>query len=269
MSTSKLMIASTSNSSSRIVPRSRPLPARKQVLFASHRHLLLNNDLCLFLRPGDFSATEWRQLRAAINQATTTSTSTGTGTGSGTVASLTVLRPGLLPALLRDESITTRINTQYLNQPSHLQGPLAVLTCPTLDPVTLSKVLTILNKFSLQPSRNAPALDPKAAAAAAKTNSPAVERMAVLSSLLEKTRVADPTRTSKVIAKLPPLPVLHSQLVGLLSTPSSRITGLLATRASQVGRTLEGFKAGLEEGAGARAGAGAGTGAGAGQVQSA
>lgn len=250
----------------RLVPRTRPLPARKQVLFASHRHLLLNNDLVLFLRPTDFSATEWRQLRAAIGQVhvpgEATSSSSSSSSSSSTLAAqsltLTVLRPGLLPALLRDESLSSRINTGFLSQPSHLQGPLAVLTCPSLHPPTLSRVLTILSKFSRQPSRNAPPPAPADAKSKSSAAPAVVERMAVMSSLLEHTRIADEQRTRNVIAKLPPLNVLQSQVVGLLSTPASRIAGILGARSREVGRTVQGFKEGLEQAQGQGQGQGQG-----------
>lgn len=239
----------TRATSSTVVPRTRPLPARKQVLFASHRHLITANPLVLFLRPGDFSATEWRQLRAAIAaippsppKATDAGSSPNTASEDTDAGlKLTVLRPGLLPALLRDPSTSTAVNTSMLATPSHLQGPLAVLTSSSLHPPTLSRVLAILRQFSHAPSPNAPPPDPKA-----KGKQPVVERMELLSGLFEHTQVANESRTRDVIAKLPALDVLRSQIVGLLGMPGSRITGVLGARAREVGRTVEGFKAGLE-----------------------
>lgn len=56
----------------------------------------------------------------------------------------------------------------------------------------------------------------------------------------------NPGETAEV-AKLPSLDVLRAQIVGLLSAPGSRITGVLGAKAREVGRTVEGFKVGLEQ----------------------
>ncbi|BGP20039.1 hypothetical protein JCM10213_000579 [Rhodosporidiobolus nylandii] len=234
------------------VPRSRPLPTRKALLAREQLHLLTSNDLVLFLRPGDFAADEWRALRtslAAIPPPPPAANGTASPSSSTSPADdvdalrLTLLRPGLLPAILRSSESgvspsAASLDATHLGSDSHLKGPLAVLTAPTLHPPTLSAVLTLLTKFSRTPPANAPPPAPDA---------PPVERLAVLSSLVER-QAADPERTKKV-GELPPLEVLRAQIVGLLSAPGSRITGVLGARAREVGRTLEGFKAGLEEAA--------------------
>ncbi|GAA5827566.1 hypothetical protein JCM11251_001736 [Rhodosporidiobolus azoricus] len=232
------------------VGRTRPLPVRKSLLYRQHDHLLHSNDLVLFLRPGAFAADEWRTLRAQLAAippppppASTSSPSSSSDPDSAAALKLTVLRPGLLPALLRSASeasstpsSTPPLDLSHLSLPSHLKGPLAVLTSPTLHPPTLSAILTILRKFSRTPAPNAPPLP---------ADAPPVERLEVLSSLVEK-RAASPDRT-KTVGDLPPLDVLRAQIVGLLSAPGSRITGVLGARAREVGRTVEGFKVGLEE----------------------
>lgn len=242
---SKLASATTTATTRKVVARTRPLPPRKSVLFASHQHLLLNSPLILFLRPGDFSAQEWRQLRAAISALPApapppSTTTTAEQDADTSPLKLTVLRPGLLPALLRSESFSTHTDTTYLATTSHLSGPLAVLTAPSLHPPTLSRLLALLNTFSLSPSRNAPPVDLKA-----KVQPPPVERMQLLSAMIDA-QSADPKRTSQV-AQLPELSVLRAQIVGLLSAPGARITGVLSQRSGEVGRALEGFKVGLEQ----------------------
>ncbi|GAA5915269.1 uncharacterized protein JCM6883_002379 [Sporobolomyces salmoneus] len=217
-----------------LVQRTRPLPARKQVLYSSTQHLLTSNDLVLFLRPGDFSAQEWRSLRSQI-----ASISQSGGDNSST--KLTLLRPGLLPALLRSSSTSSAsassLDLSHLSQSSHLTGPLAVLTCSTLSPPLLSKLLSLVSKISKTPAPNSPPPPP---------NSPPVERLSVLSSILEK-RVAKTQEETVKVGKLPELDVLRSQLVGLLGMPASRIVGVVGARAREVGRTVEGFKEGLKE----------------------
>ncbi|GAA5931178.1 uncharacterized protein JCM15063_002568 [Sporobolomyces koalae] len=222
-----------------LVARTRPLPARKQLLFAEHQHLLTSNDLVLFLRPGDFSAEEWRTLRSSL---ASTSSAAGPAAQPQHAIKLTLLRPGLLPALLRDHTASSstrkpRIDLTHLSQSSHLSGPLAVVTSPSLSPPVLNKVLSLVSKFSKTPAPNSP---PPAA------NAPPLERLELLSSLLERTTAATKERTAQV-GKLPPLDVLRAQIVGLLAMPASRIVGVVGASGRQVGRTVEGFKAGLEE----------------------
>ncbi|GAA5857426.1 hypothetical protein JCM9279_002508 [Rhodotorula babjevae] len=235
----------------RVVPRTRPLPLRKQVLFRQHEHLLTANPLVLFLRPSDFSAHEWRALRASLAQlppsattstASTSSSSTSTSSSSSSSSSpaplsLTVLRPGLLPALLRDPSspVARALDPTHLASPSHLQGPLAVLTAPAVDPPTLSRVLALVQTFSRAPKPDSAPPAPGA---------PAAERLALLSALVDR-QSADVARTHAV-AKLPTLDILRAQLVGLVSAPGSRIAGVVGARAGELARTLEGFKLGLE-----------------------
>ncbi|GAA5866490.1 hypothetical protein JCM8547_000641 [Rhodosporidiobolus lusitaniae] len=238
------------------VARTRPLPVRKLLLFRQHQHLLTSNQLVLFLRPGDFNAHEWRDLRAQLAalppalpadlSSSSSSSSSSSADSPSSDLKLTLLRPGLLPALLRNppsssSSSSSPLDSALLAHSSHLKGPLCVLTSPSLHPPTLSSVLKLLTKFSRTPPPNAP---PPAADAAP------LDRLSVLSSLVEH-RAVDAARTQK-IAELPPLEVLRAQIVGLLSAPGSRITGVLGARAREVGRTVEGFKVGLEEQANGR-----------------
>ncbi|GAA6064147.1 hypothetical protein JCM10212_000220 [Sporobolomyces blumeae] len=244
-----------------IVARTRPLPARKQLVFAEHAHLLASNDLVLFLRPGSFSAEEWRAIRGQLADATSQSKSKGKANADDAASDrlrLTLLRPGLLPALLRHASASSpssssssassspsssgaldalsSINLSQVAQASHLSGPLAVITSSTLSPPVLSRVLGLVKTFSRTPAPNSPPPPP---------NSPPPERLALLSSILERSTAADPADTKRV-STLPELDVLRAQIVGLLGAPGARITGVVGARAREVGRTLEGFKEGLQ-----------------------
>lgn len=245
--------------------RQRAFPAAKALAFREQQHLLTNHDLVLFLRPGDFAAHEWRQLRqqiAAVPPPPPSPSATAQEAASPVNdLRLTYLRPGLVPAVIRDlerqqqlrQSRTAAaaaegssssssappaaIDTSYLADQSHLSGPLAAVTAQTLHPPTLLRVLALLRRFARTPPPNAPPPAPDA---------PPLERIKVLSSLLERHTAADPHRTAAV-AQLPAIEVLHAQLVGLLSAPGARISGVLSARASDLARTLEGFKVGLEE----------------------
>ncbi|KAK4705990.1 large subunit ribosomal protein L10, partial [Phenoliferia sp. Uapishka_3] len=225
----------------KLIARTRPLPARKTLLFNQTSLLLQSSPVVLFLRPGDFSAQEWRNLRAAIAKVPSAPSTSSAGASDDLEAALklTVLRPGLLPALLRSSAFPSTLPTSHISTASHLSGPLAVLTAPTLHPPTLTAILKILTTFSLSPSPNAPPIDPKAKKAAE-----VVERLKLLSSVVEE-RALDAGET-KVVGTLPPLDALRSMIVGLLSSPASRIVGVVGERARTVGRTVEGFKIGLE-----------------------
>lgn len=219
----------------KVVARTRALPARKTLLLNQTALLLQASPVVLFLRPGDFSAQEWRSLRAAIAKVPSPTPDAPEAGG----VRLTVLRPGLLPALLRSPTLAAGVPTAHLGTSTHLSGPLAVLTAPSLHPPTLSALLATLSAFSLSPSPNAAPVDPKA-----KQPVEVVERLGLLSSVVEQ-RAFDP-RETKAVATLPALDVLRSQIVGLLASPAARIVGVVGERARTVGRTLEGFKLGLE-----------------------
>jgi large subunit ribosomal protein L10 len=215
------------------VARTRPLPARKVHLFQHHQHLLTSSPLLLFLRPTAFTAQEWSGLRSTLQ------TLNGSDASEESHAlKLTVLRPGLLPALLRDSSLST-IDVTHLSTPSHLSGTLAVLTSPSLHPPTLRSLLKLLNTISTTPSSRAAPIDPK-------LKLPPLERLPLLSSLLEHRSFG--VKATADVGELPGLDILRAQVVGLLSAPAGRISSLLGQRAQEVGRTLEGFMEGLKEG---------------------
>lgn len=216
------------------VVRSRPLPARKVHLFNSHQLLLTSSPLLLFLRPTAFSAHEWSTLRSTLQSLNTTDTDTDTTTN----LKLTVLRPGLLPALLRSSSLSS-IDTSHLSTPSHLSGTLAVLTSPTLHPPTLRSLLKLLSTISSTPSSRSPPLDPKSKLL------PPLERLPLLSSLLEHRSFGVEATTR--VGELPGLEILRAQVVGLLSAPAGKLSSVLEQRAKEVGRTLEGLREGLRE----------------------
>lgn len=221
--------------------RRRTFPAAKALAFREQAHLVANHDLVLFLRPGDFAAHEWRTLRQQIAAVPPPPPPPSAPSGGGEAAAgnqlrLTYLRPGLMPAVLRNLDGRTPIDTRLLADATHASGPLAALTAPTLHPPTLLRVLHLLQTFSRTPAANAPPAAPDA---------PPPERLTLLSSLLDRSAAADPDRTLRV-AQLPPLEVLHAQIVGLLSAPGARITGVVSARAADLARTLQGFKVGLE-----------------------
>lgn len=199
------------------------LPVRKALLFKAHSRLLLGSALSIFLRPSNFSAQEWSTLRASL-------------AALDPAAKVSVLRPGLLPALLRSPAFRTFDATQLR---SHLQGPLAVLTLPHLDPPSFSKLLSALDSISTTPGPKEPPHDPKS-----KTPRIVIQRLQLLSTLIHNRALDIPA--TKHVAKLPPLPVLHSQIIRLIGGASRSLVGIVGARGQEVARTLEGYKQGLE-----------------------
>ena len=200
------------------------LPVRKALLFKAHSRLLLGSALSIFLRPSNFSAQEWSTLRASL-------------VALDPQAKLSVLRPGLLPALLRSPQFRNFDQTQLR---SHLQGPLAVLTLPHLDPPSFTKLLSTLDAISTSPGPKEQPHDPKS-----KTPRVVIQRLQLLSTLIHNRALDVPA--TQLVAKLPPLPVLHSQIIGLIGGASRSIVGIVGARGQEVARTLEGFKQGLEQ----------------------
>ncbi|SCZ94754.1 BZ3500_MvSof-1268-A1-R1_Chr12-1g03636 [Microbotryum saponariae] len=216
--------------------RTRPLPARKQLLYASHANLLTSNELVLFLRQTDFTAHEYNTFRTQL------AALTGTGTEPDLTYTLTVLRPGLLSALLRDPTLVQAIEAIFLAEDSHTKGALSVLTAKTFDPPTFKKVLKLVNTYSALPSANQP---PTEAAAKGGVAEPTPERLRILSALAESKAIEQ--ERVKGLGELPKLHTLRAQLVGLLSSPAGRIVGVLGARADEVKRTLQGFQLALQE----------------------
>ncbi|KDE05944.1 hypothetical protein MVLG_03756 [Microbotryum lychnidis-dioicae p1A1 Lamole] len=212
--------------------RTRPLPARKQLLYASHANLLTSNELVLFLRQNDFTAQEYNTLRTQLNALT--------GTEPQFKYTFTVLRPGLLSALLRDSTLVQAIEADFLAQDSHTKGALSVLTAKKLDPPTLKKVIKLVNTYSALPFANQP--PPEATKGIPE---PTPERLKILSALAER-KAIEQERVNG-LGELPNLHTLRAQLVGLLSSPAGRLVGVLGARADEVKRTLQGFQLGLQE----------------------
>ncbi|SCV72925.1 BQ2448_6850 [Microbotryum intermedium] len=221
--------------------RTRPLPARKQLLYALHANLLTSNEVVLFLRQADFTAQEYNTLRTQLAALPTTTSGKDTK-GRDLKYTLTVLRPGLLSALLRDPTLVESIEATFLGQDSHTKGALSVLTAKTFDPPTLKGVLKLVDTYSALPSANQPPAD-----AGANDGSPqeAKERLRILSALAESKAIEH--ERVKDLGQLPSLDTLRAQLVGLLSSSAGRIVGVLGARADEVKRTLQGFHLGLQE----------------------
>ncbi|GJE89534.1 hypothetical protein PsYK624_056360 [Phanerochaete sordida] len=138
-----------------------------------------------------------------------------------------------------------------------VDGTLAVLTFPELNPPQLQAVLAVL-------ARTVPPRVPKSAEQIAKEKKEAeanyvpgrrpkgakpepVPDLRLVGAIIEGR--AFKVDAVKDVAKLPTLDQLRAQIVGLLSAPAAQLTAVLnEASGARLARTLEGLKKSLEEG---------------------
>jgi hypothetical protein len=135
-----------------------------------------------------------------------------------------------------------------------LQGPISVISLPSLDPDHLSSILKVLERATpkaiVEPSKKSQkdelAMPPPGGGGVRQTKEPPIPSLAIVGGLVEGKLFLLPGL--KDVTKLPSLETLQAQIVGLLSSPASQLTGVLSQAAGgRLARTLEGFKQGLEE----------------------
>jgi hypothetical protein len=231
----------------------------KMHLYAHYGDVLKQNSLLLLLSLRDVPTSTLSKLRRELFNTTLPRTSSnpfGVPKGSSVTRSPPICEAVrshmFLAAMRRDENVK---GVQKKTVPL-LQGPIAILSLPTLDPDHLSAVLKVLDrvlpKSTTQPTTGSKRDDdlltmpPPGGGGVGKMKPPPVPSVTILGGLVEgRLFLLDSLRE---VTKLPPLEVLHSQIVGLLSSPASQLAGVLGQAAGgQVARTLEGLKRSLEE----------------------
>lgn len=202
--------------------RTRPFPARKRFLFESTSTLLAESPLVLFLRPTDFSTSEWTALRSAMSSVQQRDV-------HAKKPRLTFLRAGMLPAIQRHDSAKIAVPDAALRDP----GSLAALTAET-DPATLKQLLRILDKASATAGKNTPPPDPK------KPETQKIVRLPVVGGTVDGTPLD--AESLRKVADMPALDVLRAQIVGLISAPASSIVSSVGAGARAISRTLQGYR---------------------------
>lgn len=145
--------------------------------------------------------------------------------------SLTMIRTGLMRPVCRKD---TAQPVQALEP--HLRGQLAMLTCPVLSPEYIGKVLRAMER---PVAAAVDAHDPKSAKKA-----PLFKPIVAVA---ERSRLVD-TNALPAFTKLPNLPTLRAQLVGLLSAPGQKIAGLLSQAGGgELAATLEARRRDMEK----------------------
>jgi len=170
------------------------------------------------------------------------------------VPTFTIVRSSIFGAALRDFArFSAKDHESFDKMTSELRGGYAVLSFPELSPAYLAGVLRALER-SVPPRPPAPPRDPKAATADPTYPGRREKRfkpdltpsLRVIGGIVEgRVLLAD---SVKEVGKLPALEDLRAQIVGLLSTPSMQLAGVLSQASGgQLSRTLEGFKMSLEQ----------------------
>ncbi|WWD09920.1 hypothetical protein V865_008050 [Kwoniella europaea PYCC6329] len=232
--------APISASTSTVPPQdpNRIYTARKTFLWNYYSHLIENSNLVLVYDHSNLTAAEWSKIRRSIASIplppkpyNPLSPPTEEGKPESIEkASLNVVRTGVLASLLsKSNSPLTPSGEDKI-----LVGQRALLSCPSLSPTYLNKILTTLNK-TLKGLKRENTPDEK---------QPSLK---LISGLLENKHIYNEKQLQTEISKLPELDVLRSQLVGLLQAPQSQLVGVLnQARGGQLVRTLQGLEEGLK-----------------------
>lgn len=168
---------------------------------------------------------------------------------------LSIIRTSLFGVALRDFAPIDAKMSEEIAQT--VQGGLAVLSLPDLNPPQLKAVLRALERSAPRPKpptaeelKQAAALeaqDPPNPGRRVKRSRKVLEPELALMGALIEGRVFKAEGVNEV-ARLPTLGTLHAQIVGLLSSPGAQLAAVLSEASGgKLARTLEGLKKSLEE----------------------
>ncbi|EKD01747.1 hypothetical protein A1Q2_03984 [Trichosporon asahii var. asahii CBS 8904] len=217
----------------------RVYPERKAFLFKYYEHLLQRSQLVLLFKHQNLSVAQSQQIRHAIQKipvpalpaATAAEAAEGSPAPEAERAVMTITRTGLLAPVVR----SVQIGGAGLE--SHLQGPTALITCPTISPKYVKQVLAAIETTIKKNSKKAEKKDEV-------VKNP---EFTLVAGVLEGSRLMDPKQI-KDVAQLPELDQLRAQLLGLLEMPGRQLLGVL----NQAGggglvRTLQGLEESLKK----------------------
>ncbi|WVQ98921.1 hypothetical protein IAU59_006052 [Kwoniella sp. CBS 9459] len=214
---------------------------RKTFLWNYYDHLLTRSEFVLIFEHGNISAAEWNKIRRSLKAIPTpvkpfdvnnaAGTGAEAGAGSSAVraniekASLNVVRTGVFSALAGSSKSPIA---------PHLTGQRAILTCPSLSPTYISKILTTLTR-SLKSLKRENVTDEKQ------------PMLKLVAGMLEGKKVLSEGELVE-FGKLPELDTLRAQVVGLLESQSRSLVGVLGQAAGgSLVRTLQGLENDLKE----------------------
>lgn len=206
----------------------------------------------ILLYRDDFSAQRLKKLRVDIQIAANSVQSDPSSSSLPPV--LTVIRSSIFGAALRD---FPNINLDEVEQMvRNVKGGYAVLSLPVLDPPYLNAILRALHRsVPPRPPKTQAEIDKEEEEKKADPSTPGrrmkrvkptlVPELKVMGALIEG-KVLLPERVQDV-AKMPTLETLRGQIVGLLSSPSAQLAGVLSEASGgKLARTLAGLQKALE-----------------------
>jgi hypothetical protein len=232
-------------------------------LFNQYAAVINTNSLLLLVSLRDVSSEAIRKLRRELENTTKPKSASnpfgipkGIQSANRVPPKLLFVRTHMFLAAMRRVEAVKGARKQVVPL---LQGQIAVLSLPGLDPDHLSAVLKAVdralprsnaanaNVASSTKSREDEMLTmPPPGGGMRRAKAPTEASLSVLGGLVEgQLFLLDGLKDA---TKLPPLQTLQAQIIGLLSSPGSQLAAVLSQAAGgTVARTLEGLKQSLED----------------------
>ena len=211
---------------------------RKTFLFAKYERMLRENELVILFRAENLNVKLMNAIRHNIAQVKIPEADrarlvelNGGAPWTWPTAMLTMARTGLLRPVCRKD-----LAQSIQGLEPYLHGPVALLTCPVLSPEYVGKVLRAMDR---PVTAAANSIDPKSG-----KKEPLLKPVVAVA---ERARLID-AKGLPAFTKLPNLPTVRAQLVGLLSSPGQQLAGVLSQAGGgELAATLEARRRDLEE----------------------
>jgi ribosomal protein L10 len=239
----------------------RKYPEKKAVLYHRYMRLLetASSSTLVFLLYSGFSAPRLVKLRKDIiiasGRVAPSLESFSPSPITSPPPSLTIVRTAIFGAALRDCTSVILGSGQQIA--SMVEGGLAVLSLPSLDPPQIKAILRALDRSippvkpkteeELKKEEEEKKADPIMPGRRVKRMKSVLQpELKLAGALIEGTVF---TREGlQDVAALPTLDTLRAQIVGLLSSPATQLVAVLSeSSGGKLARTLEGLKRGLED----------------------
>ncbi len=251
-----------------VASQNQPVPRvyseRRTYLFNKYTRIFKSSthSPCILIQHANFSVPRFIQLRkdiaaAALKHATPAPSlaTSSPSTKEPELPTLTVISTQMLGATLREFNTVDPKMVKRLA--AMVQGCLAVLTMPNLNPPQLNHILRVLaSSVPPPPPVKTPEQLAQQLRASTDNDIPGrrikrqraapIPELKVIGALIEGRLIT--AEGVKDVAKLPTLDTLRAQLVGLLSAPGAQLAAVLnEASGGRLARTLEGFKKSLED----------------------
>lgn len=209
---------------------------RKAFLYKHYETLLQRSQLVLLFKHENLSVAHSTKIRHAIQKVPVPTLPAAADAAEGSApteaerAVMTITRTGILSPVVRG------VQVAGTSLEPHLQGPTALITCPSISPRYVKQVLAAIETTIKKNTKKAEKKDEV-------LKNP---EFTLVAGLLEGNRLMD-AKQVKDVAQLPELDQLRAQLLGLLESPGRQLLGVL-TQAGGGGlvRTLQGLEESLK-----------------------